>query len=152
MKKQKQVQLKVNWSSPRKSITQVSCGLEMPSTFVTKKRNLSMSKIWKVKVILPIIVTVATPHDKKSDNAQNQNRTMQRMKMVSTLTCLINGHARLFISEKFETLPALIAPCLFIKFPNFVQPALLLGLPIFNFVPFSLASFIDIMTKFYLII
>ena len=85
MKKQKQVQLKVNWSSPRKSITQVSCGLEMPSTFVTKKRNLSMSKIWKVKVILPIIVTVATPHDKKSDNAQNQNRTMQRMRMVSAL-------------------------------------------------------------------
>ena len=39
-----------------------------------------------------------------------------------TLTFLINGHARLFISEKFETLPALIAPCPIINFPNFVQP------------------------------
>ena len=64
----------------------------------------------------------------------------------------INGHARLFISEKFETLPAFVAPCPFINFPNFVQPARLLGLPIFYFVPFQLASFIDTMTKSYLII
>ena len=62
---------------------------------------------------------------------------------------LINGHARLFISEKFDTLPALIAPCPFINFPDFVQPTRLLGLPIFHFVPFPLASFIDTMTKFY---
>ena len=70
----------------------------------------------------------------------------------SNLTCLINEHARLFISEKFETLPALIEPCPFIDFPNFVQPAWLLGLPIFHFVPFPLASFIDTMTKSYPII
>ena len=69
-----------------------------------------------------------------------------------TLTCLINEHARLFISEKFETLSALIAPWPFIIFPNFVQPAWLLGLPIFHFVPFPLTSLIDTMIKSYPII
>ena len=60
---------------------------------------------------------------------------------------LHNKRASLFISEKFETLPALIVPCPFIDFQNFVQPAKLLGLPIFHFVPFPLVSFIDTMTK-----
>ena len=77
---------------------------------------------------------------------------MNMILKVTTLTCLINGHARLFISEKFDTLPALIAPCPFINFPVFLQPARLLGLPIFHFVPFPLASFIDTMTKSYPII
>ena len=66
-----------------------------------------------------------------------------------TLTCLINSHARLFFSEKFETLPAFIAPCPFINFLDFAQPARLWGLPIFHFVPFPLATFIDTMTKSY---
>ena len=76
----------------------------------------------------------------------------QKFRYLPTLTCLINGHARLFFSEKLETLPALISPCPFINFTDFVQPARLLGLPNLHFVPFSLASFIDAMTKFYPII
>ena len=77
----------------------------------------------------------------------SNNPTVFVLCFFVTLTCLINEHACLFISEKFETLPVLIAPCPFINFLKFVQPACLLGMPIFQFVPFPLASFIDTMTK-----
>ena len=40
-----------------------------------------------------------------------QNKIFDQMH--NTLTCLISRHTCLFISEKFETLPALIAPLLF---------------------------------------
>ena len=47
---------------------------------------------------------------------------------LSTLTCLINGHARLFISQKNSTLPSLIRNCPFIKFSKKWHPARLLSL------------------------
>ena len=50
--------------------------------------------------------------------------------LLHTLTCLINGQARLFISQKNSTLPALIRNCPFIKFSKKWHPARLLGLPI----------------------
>ena len=49
---------------------------------------------------------------------------------VCTLTCLKNGHVRLFISQKNSTLPALIRNCPFIKFSKKWHPGCLLSLPI----------------------